>query len=159
MNTNLVLKEIGNRIRAERKARRLTRKEVATRAGMFEKNIQRIEEGKGVYFTTLLLICEGIGVHLSYILSTTWTPPKKPPTLPPYQVKVLEAMVEGGTLEEVAERVGSTHNAVSTVMYRVYKNLGVTNRHLPYAVRRQEAIRIAREHGLIKGVDDGQTIG
>lgn len=149
MNLNYVLEEIGDRVRAERKARNLTRKELARRAGMSDNGIKRLEEGRGCYLTTLLQIGEALSMPMSDLLSANWKLPQKLPSLTQRQSVVLGALAEGGSLFEAGARIGLTGQQMASHLSLIYRRLGLQHRYEYRDDRRAAAIQIAREHHLI----------
>jgi DNA-binding NarL/FixJ family response regulator len=75
------------------------------------------------------------------------------PHLTPVQKKVLAEAAKGGTLREIAARLGQPRTYISGRLSDAYKNLGVND--LPRNDKRGAAIAVAREHGLIPG--EGRT--
>lgn len=71
----------------------------------------------------------------------------KPPLLTPVQVKVLSAAASGAPLSKVAQRSGRSRTYVASRLSEIYKRLGLEG--TAPAERRAEAVRIAREAGLI----------
>ncbi len=71
------------------------------------------------------------------------------PLLTPAQVKVLAAAAEGGTVAEIAQRMGQTRTYVAARLSEAYVRLDI--RDFPAKDRRVTAIREARRAGLIPG--------
>lgn len=67
--------------------------------------------------------------------------------LTPLQARVLTAAADGAPLRIVAEHLGTTRAQVAARLSDAYRRLDVT--HLPRNERRQAAVRIARNRGLI----------
>lgn len=67
--------------------------------------------------------------------------------LTPRQAEVLTAAADGAPLRIVAERLGVTRETVAARLSDAYRRLDVA--HLPRDDRRQGAVRIARNRGLI----------
>jgi DNA-binding NarL/FixJ family response regulator len=70
--------------------------------------------------------------------------------LTPRQAQVLAAAASGEPLSVLAVRLDITREQVSARLSDAYRRLDVT--HLPRAERRAEAVRVARQRGLIPAV-------
>lgn len=142
-----ILADIGDRIRAERKARGWSEATLAERAGLDRGTVRRIQQGLGS-LRVLLQVCSGLGVDVAYLLSSEWVMPQpdSQPHLSPSQVGVLRAAASGAPLADVAVRVAMTRSAVSSHLTRIYQQLGVAD--LPRDERRSAAARVAMQHGL-----------
>lgn len=73
------------------------------------------------------------------------------PLLTPVQVKVLAAAASGVPLSRVAQRLGKSRTYVASRLSETYKRLDLV--YLSPERRRAEAVRIAREAGLIPGTE------
>jgi transcriptional regulator with XRE-family HTH domain len=75
------LAELGEHIRATRRACGVSRSKLADKIGMHPANYARIERGKkNVTLETLMRIAEGLGVELIVVLAAS-KPPKSPARL------------------------------------------------------------------------------
>lgn len=141
-----VLADIGDRIRAERKARGLAESALADRAHLGRAAIRRAQQGIGT-IRVLLQVCSGLGVEVDYLLSRDWVMPESDqPRLSAAQVGVLREAASGASLTDVAARLGMSRSAVSSHLTRIYQQLGVAG--LPRDQRRSAAARVAMQYGL-----------
>lgn len=145
-----VLADIGDRVRAERKARGWTESVLADRSHLDRATVRRIQQGIGS-LRVLLQVCTGLGVDAGYLLSPEWEQPEQAaqltrPQLSAVQVDVLRAAADGRPLAELAVDLGMTRSSVSSHLTRIYRQLGVT--YLPQDERRAAAARVAMQHGL-----------
>jgi transcriptional regulator with XRE-family HTH domain len=144
------LADIGDRIRAERKARGWTETELARRAGVDRGTVRRIQDGIGP-LRAFVQVCAGLGVDMDYLLSDRWVMPQRPPQRPslaPVHVRVLEAVAEGRTPAEAAEALGMPLDGLRSRLSEIYRRLGVEQVSRGVE-RRAAAVRVAVEHGLI----------
>lgn len=141
-----VMPDIGDRIRAERQARRWTQSELGRRAGVGLNTVKRLEEGGASSLSVFVRVCTALGV-LDVILSSGWRLPPVRPYLSPQQARVLDAVADGRPLESAAEGLCMTPGGVASVLTSVYRRLDVA--YLPRGERRAVAVRVAREHDLI----------
>lgn len=141
------LADVGDRIRAERLARGWTQARLADAAGLKRERIKVLEAGSDS-LTAYAATCRAFGHSLDYLLSDRWSMPDPASrALTPRQVAVLVESAAGGTLAEVARRLGTTREVVGARMSEVYRRLGVSG--LPVGRRREAALRVARSKGLI----------
>lgn len=142
-----VLADIGDRIRAERRARGWSQTALGQRAGLSLATIKRLENGE----TTLrgfVAACAALQVDIGTILAGEWQMPVLKPSLTPIQVRVLEAVAEVGTPELAAQRLGVARDTVTSRLSEIYRRLDLV--HVPRgAERRAAAVRVAREYCLI----------
>lgn len=139
------LADIGDRIRAERQAQRLSEAALAERAGLDRATVRRVQDGIGT-LRTFLQVCAGLHVDSGYLLSDRWVMPDRGPSLTDTQVRVLRAVASGESLAVVAGRLGMSPRSVGSHLTRIYRRLGVV--HLPVSERRSAAARVAMQHGL-----------
>lgn len=157
MTLDDLLADIGDRFRAERQARNISQIDFAKQFSFSVGTVKRVEQGLGVSMDTYYRMCQALQVPFLYMMSSDWRMPKRIPKLGPYQLKVLESVAKGGSLSEVGKRIGLTAPAVGSALHRIYQNLEVPYK---YGVdRKKEAVRIAREYGLIMEAVDGETDG
>lgn len=155
-----VLADIGDRYRAERKARGWSQVDFAEKSGLNLHTIKNLEAGRAKYLTVYVLAAQALKREFIYMMSAEWRVPESVPSLPPFYAKVLEAIVRAGvdkTLSEAGSLIGMKGNAMASAMSRIYVKL-----HVPYQMgvdRKREAVKKALKYGLIKEVPDGQTIG
>ncbi|MEU0836093.1 transcriptional regulator [Streptomyces sp. NPDC005969] len=150
MDREEFLADIGDRIRAERRARGWTQTQLGQRSGLSRKVIEYMEYGK----TTLPLlgladVCAGLGMTLSALLSEEWVmpaPAHRERALTPRQAQILRAAAAGGTLLQVAARVGTSREVVAARLSEAYRVLGVSDR--PRNERRAAAVQVAEARGL-----------
>lgn len=141
-----VLADIGDRIRAERKAIGLSEAALAEQAGLDRATVRRVQDGVGS-LRTFLRVCTSLRVDLDYLLSDQWRMPEAGASLTSTQARVLAAVRQGDPIAEVAVRLGMSQGAVGSHLTRIYQRLGVT--HLPVAERRSAAVRVALQHSLL----------
>lgn len=143
---NDLVADIGDRIRAERKARRLTETDLAHRAGLDRATVRRIQDGVGT-LRAFAQVCHGLGVRMDYILSPEWRLPTPRPSLEPRQLQVLREAAGGKSLAVVGDRLGMERTAVASYLSQVYRRLEVA--HLPQGERRTAAVLVAKHYGLL----------
>lgn len=142
-----LLADIGDRIRAERQARRWSQEELAARAGMDRHTIRKIENGIGS-LRAFTQACWGLQVDMAYLLSDQWQMPEpRPRPLTPRQAEVLRVVADGRPLAVAAPQLGMTPEGLASVLSGVYRRLGVAG--VPRDRRRREAVRVASTQGLI----------
>lgn len=142
-----LLADLGDRIRAERQARGWTQAQLAEHSGLRRRRISDLEAGLDS-LTAYAAVCRALCLALDYMLSDRWEMPARARgVLPPRHVAVLRESADGGTLAEVAQRMGSTRQAVGARLSEVYALLDVAG--LPVGERRRAAVRIAEERGLL----------
>lgn len=141
-----LLAGIGDRVRAERQARRWSQSELARRAGISLPAARRLEEGS-VWLRHLMKACWAFRISVNYLLSGQWQAPVRRPTLSPQQVEVLREAASGDSLEQVGARLGMGSQAVSQRLSRIYVRLGLDG--LPRDEKRAAAARVASEYGLL----------
>ena len=91
-----VLADIGDRIRAERKARGWSQTELGLRTGLSLNTVKRMENGN----TTLrgfVAACSALEVGIGELLAGEWQMPALRPSLTPFLVRVLRAVAESGS--------------------------------------------------------------
>lgn len=140
-----MLADIGDRIRAERQARRWSQAELARRAGMDGATVKRIESGIGP-LRCFVQVCWGLNVPMSHLLSDEWQMPEYTPSLSQRQLQVLREVASGDSLTEAGVRLGMPRPAVAAHLSRIYHRLGVAG--LPVEDRRAAAVQVAMRHGL-----------
>lgn len=140
------LADIGDRIRAERQARRWTQTELARRAGVSLCTIKRLEEAGITYLPMFVRVCTVLGI-LETVFTDQWQLPQERPYLSPQQARVLAEVADGKPLAEAARSLHMTPGGVASVLTAVYRRLGVSD--WPRKVRRDAAVRTARRYGLI----------
>lgn len=69
------------------------------------------------------------------------------PHLYPQQIKVLTEVAKGGSLNEVAVRMGIPRTQVASRLSEAYRRFSLD--WLPRDEKREEAIRLGRKYGLI----------
>ncbi|MGW2725648.1 helix-turn-helix domain-containing protein [Streptomyces sp. NPDC001492] len=142
-----VLADIGDRIRAERKARGWSQTELGLRSGLSLNTIKRVETGR----TTLrgfVAACAALQVGIGELLSGDWCLPEQRPRLTPAQVRVLRAVADTGSVEAAAASLRVPVGALSPRLSEIYRRLGVA--HLRRGgERRTAAVRVARQHGIL----------
>ena len=150
-----VLADIGDRIRAERKARGWSVHRMSLRSGLPVITRKRLETGSGSR-RVFAQACAGLDVSMSYLLSEGWRMPEAkavrtagpgPVGLSPRQAEVLREAASGDSLAEVGARLGLDPRAVGAALSRAYQRLGVA--FMPAGERRAAAVRVAATHGLI----------
>ncbi len=150
-----LLADIGDRIRAERKARGWSVHRMSTHSGLAVITIKRLEAGAGS-LRVFAQACAGLGVAMSYVLSDDWQMPAVKPVrsgspgpveLSPRQAAVVREAASGDSLAQIGHRLGLDSRAVGALLSRAYQRLGVAL--LPARERRAAALRVAVEHGLI----------
>lgn len=139
------LADIGDRIRAERKAQGLSEGALSERAGLDRGTLRRIQDGIGT-LRHFIQVCAALGVGPDYLLSEQWVMPDSGPGLGEAQVAVLRAVASGQPIATVAEQLGMSSRAVESHLRRIYQRLGLTD--LPVRERRAAAVRVAMQHGL-----------
>jgi DNA-binding CsgD family transcriptional regulator/DNA-binding XRE family transcriptional regulator len=142
-----VMADIGDRIRAERQARGWSQAEMARRAGLVESTVKRLESRHSSHMATFVAACRALGVDMGYLLSAQWQMPVRRPVLSPTQVRVLAMVADGKPLSEAACQLLMTRGGVASALSSTYRRLGVA--HVRRRERRQAAVRVAVEHGLI----------
>ena len=144
-----VLADIGDRIRAERKARGWGQQDLSDRAQLDRVTIRRLEDGMGS-IRVFAQACWALGVDPGALMSQQWTMPASPMSprysLSPRQSQVLLAAADGDSLARVGARLGLDRSTVASCLSQAYRRLGVV--HLPRDERRAAAIRVAMKHGL-----------
>lgn len=142
-----VLADIGDRVRAERRARGWSQTELGRRMGVALATVKRLETGDSSLLITFAMACRALGVDMGHLLSVQWRLPDRHLSLSPTQARVLEAVSDGRPLAQAARALGTTHTAVASVLTKAYRRLGVAD--VPRGQRRAAAVREARRHGLI----------
>jgi len=142
-----LLADIGDRVRAERKARGWSQTELAHRANLDRAAIRRLEDGNST-LRCFIAACAALQVDFAQILSGQWQVPDLKPVLTPAQDRVLKAVAVAGSPSAAAARLGIPLVTVTSRLSEIYRRLGVS------ALRRGEerriaALRVAAEHGLI----------
>jgi transcriptional regulator with XRE-family HTH domain len=139
--------DIGDRIRAERQARGWSQSEMARRAGLVESTVKRLESRHSSHMATFVAACRALDVDMGYLLSAQWKMPDLRPVLSPAQVRVLAMVADGKSLSAAAWQLSMTRGGVASTLSSTYRRLGVA--HVRRRDRRQEAVRVAVQHGLI----------
>lgn len=140
------LADIGDRIRAERKARAWTCTDLAQRMGMHVNTVKRIEDGQGT-IRGFVLVCKALGIPMADLLSSDWEMPSPAPLLTPAHVRVLRAVAAAGSLAGAAGLLRMTPAGVASHMSEIYRRTGVAG--LPRGQRSAAAVRVAVKHGLL----------
>jgi transcriptional regulator with XRE-family HTH domain len=142
-----VLADIGDRIRAERQARRWSQTELGLRAGLSLNTVKRMENGN----TTLrgfVAACAALQVSIGDLLAGEWQLPPVRPSLTAGQLRVLRAVARWGSASAAASRLGVPRDSVTSRLSEIYRRLGVTE--VPRGEQRcSAAVRVAVEHGLL----------
>jgi DNA-binding XRE family transcriptional regulator len=138
--------DLGDRVRAERKARGWTQQQLAERCGLNAHQIKHVEAG-ATSIRNYLAACWGLGVELADLLSDRWRMPEPRARLTPMQARVVREAVSGDRLPVIAARIGTTRQVVGARLSEAYRLLGVS--HLPVRERRAAAVRVAMKQGLI----------
>ncbi|MFF2411793.1 helix-turn-helix domain-containing protein [Streptomyces sp. NPDC058092] len=149
-----LLADVGDRIRAERRARGWSQTVLGERAGMTYKVVATIELGKGTLpLLHLADVCKALGMSISDLLSERWQMPTLPPrrrgvpgALSPRMAAVLRVAASGIPLTQVAKQLGMPRPVVSSRLSEAYRVLGVAD--LPRDERRAAAVRVAEARGL-----------
>lgn len=142
-----VLADIGDRIRAERRARGWSQTDLGRRSGVSLGTVKRLEAGDSSLLITFAMACRAMGVDMGHLLSADWRMPERQLSLSPVQARVLAAVADGRPLKQAARVLGTTPTAVASVLAKTYRRLEVAE--LPRGQRRAAAVRVARAHGLI----------
>lgn len=149
-----VLADIGDRVRAERRARGWSLHRMSVRSGLRVITLKRLEAGSGS-LRVFVQACAGLGVAMAELLSGDWQMPDPKPVragtpgpvgLSPRQAAVLREAASGDSLAQIGERLGMDSRAVGAHLSRAYQRLGVAL--LPASERRVAAARVAVKHGL-----------
>jgi DNA-binding NarL/FixJ family response regulator len=140
-----VLADIGDRIRAERKARYWSQEDLAGHARLNRRTVRKLEDGIGS-LRSFTQACWGLGVRMDYLLSESWEFPERQIRLSEKQVRVLQAAASGRSLTVVGAELGMSPRLVAAYLSRIYQVLGVAC--LPVADRRAAAARVAVKNGL-----------
>lgn len=142
-----LLADIGDRIRAERKARGWSQTELGLRAGLSLTLVQRLENG----LTTLrsfVAACAVLEVNIGDLLAGEWQVPPVRPRLTPAQARVLQAVADSGTAAAAADRLGIPLATVRSRMSEIYRQFDLM--HLRRGEeRRAAAVEAATRHRLI----------
>ncbi|WP_331764778.1 transcriptional regulator [Streptomyces sp. NBC_01238] len=149
-----LLADVGDRIRAERRARGWTQEQLGQRSNMSRQAIKRLENGASTMpLLSLADVCEALGMSMSDLLSEQWQMPTLPPrrrgvtgVLSPRMAAVLRVAASGISLTQVAEQLGMPRPVVSSRLSEAYRVLGVAD--LPRDERRAAAVRVAEARGL-----------
>lgn len=149
------LADIGDRIRAERRARGWTVAILAQQAGLAVYTVRRLEQGESTLLITFATVCRTLGVDMGQLLSADWELPEplprlnatQGPHLSPTQARVLAAVADGRSLSQAARELSMTTSGVASVLTAVYRRLDVA--HVPRGERRTAAVRVAVKHRLI----------
>lgn len=139
------LADIGDRVRAERQARRWTHTELGRRASMSVATVKRLENGE-TSLSGFVRACAALGIPMDQLLSDEWTLPVPAPSLTVRQVEVLSAVADGRSLSAAAPSLGMTSRGLASVLSGIYRRLGVAD--VARDQRRQAAVRVASTHGL-----------
>ncbi|MFG2676990.1 helix-turn-helix domain-containing protein [Streptomyces sp. NPDC048445] len=153
-----LLADVGDRIRAERRALGWSQEQLGQRSNMSWRAIKRLEHGEtSLPLLVLADVCNGLGVSMSGLLSEQWVMPAVPPrrrgvpsVLSPRMAAVLRAAVPGVPLTQVALQLGMPRPVVSSRLSEAYRVLGVSD--LPRDERRAAAMRVAEARGLLAPV-------
>ena len=140
------LADIGDRIRAERQARRWSQAELGRRAGMGLVQVKRLENGDTTSFRGFVLACSALGVTADHLLSQRWRMPASSPSLTRRQTEVLRTVADGRPLSVAAGELAMTPEGLASVLSGIYRRLGVAD--VRRDQRRAAAVRVAADHGL-----------
>jgi transcriptional regulator with XRE-family HTH domain len=141
-----VLADIGDRVRAERQARRWSQSELGQRAGLGVVAVNRLETGKSTLLSNFVMACAALNVDMAHLLSDEWALPAVGPTLAPAQVRALREVAGGDPLRVAGARLGMSPERLASHLSLAYRRLGVS--HLPRGERRAAAVRVAMQHDL-----------
>jgi len=142
-----LLADIGDRIRAERKARGWSQTELGLRAGLSLTLVQRLENGQTT-LRSFVAACAVLEVNIGDLLAGEWKVPQVRPRLTPAQMRVLQAVADFGTATAAADRLGIPRDTVTSRLSEIYRRVGLT--HLRRGEeRRAAAVEAATRHGLI----------
>jgi transcriptional regulator with XRE-family HTH domain len=142
------LADIGDRVRAERQARRWSRAELARRAGIAIATAQRLEEHGASTLRVFAQVCGALGMDMGALLSDEWRMPERSACLTSGQVRVLRAVSGGEPLSVVASQLGMPADGLGSRLSEIYRRLDVV--HVPRGVeRRMAAVDAARKRGLL----------
>jgi transcriptional regulator with XRE-family HTH domain len=140
------LADIGDRIRAERQARRWTQGELGDQAGLSRRTVRNLEQGIGT-LRAFMHACRGLGVPMDHLLSPQWQMPAREPSLSARQVEILRVIADGKPLTVAAGLLGMPRDGLTARLSQIYRRLGVSDR--PRGLeRRAAAVRVAMQHGL-----------
>ncbi|GAA3807729.1 helix-turn-helix domain-containing protein [Streptomyces chiangmaiensis] len=141
------LADIGDRIRAERKARGWTQSKLGKLAGIGLATVKRLENGS-LWMRPFLQACWALEVQPDHLMSDQWQMPEvvRKLQLSSRQARVLREAASGDPLSRVAARLGEDSRAVGACLSQVYQRLGVAD--VPQAERRAAAVRVAMQHNL-----------
>lgn len=142
-----LLADIGDRIRAERKARGWSQTELAHRASLDRGAVRRLEDGNST-LRCFIAACTALQVDFVQVLSGQWQVPELKPVLTPAQHRALKAVAVAGSTSAAAARLDIPLVTVASRLSEVYRRLGVTD--VPRGEeRRVAAVRAAVQHGLL----------
>ncbi len=143
-----LLADIGDRIRAARKARGWSQTELGHRAGLDRYSVRRLEDGHST-IRCFIAACTALQVDFVQVLSGQWQGPAARPALTPAQGRVLKAVALEGSASAAAVRLGIPRDTVTSRLSEIYRRLGVTEARRGEE-RRRAAVRAAVEHGLLR---------
>lgn len=146
LNLDDLLADIGDRIRAERQARRWSQTELGRRAGLSLATVKRLENGE-TSLRGFVRACAALEIPVGHLLSEQWRMPALGPSLTPRQAEVLRVVADGRPLSVAAPQLGMTPEGLASVLSGIYRRLGVAE--VPRERRRREAVRVASTHGLM----------
>lgn len=142
-----LLADIGDRIRAERKARGWSQTELGLRAGLSLTLVQRLENGQTT-LRSFVAACAALEVNIGDLLDGEWKVPQVRPRLTPAQTRVLQAVADFGTATAAADQLGIPRDTVTSRLSEIYRQFGLT--HLRRGAERcSAAVEEAIRHGLI----------
>jgi len=143
-----LLADIGDRIRAERKARGWSQTELGHRANIDRGAVRRLEDGNST-IRCFIAACAALQVDFVQVLSGEWQIPVPRPVLTPAQDRVLKALASAGSTPDAAAGLGIPLATVRSRLSEICRRLGVAG------VRRGEerrvaVVRAAVEYGLLR---------
>lgn len=140
-----VVADLGDRVRAERKARGMSAQALADRAGLSIAQVKYTEAG-GQSLHSYVAVCWALGLSLDALASPEWSMSERV-AVTPRQVQILGAVAAGGSLLTIAVRLGTTRQVVGARLSELYRLFDVA--HFPVGERRAALLRVVRDRRLI----------
>ncbi|MFI8792639.1 helix-turn-helix domain-containing protein [Streptomyces sp. NPDC055105] len=140
-----VVADLGDRVRAERRARGMSAQALAERAGLSLAQVKYTEAG-GQSLHSYVAICWALGLSLDALASPGWSASERV-AVTPRQAQILRAAADGGSLLTIASRLGTTRQVVGARLSELYRLFDVA--HFPVGERRSALLRAARDRGLL----------